>query len=222
MIEIPEILPEGSKIVYAKPTGSYAEQRFVVKPVEQPGGKVRYEVIDSSILQAEGETLAVVVGQDMAKRIMAEESGEQAMKGYRLGSEGYTQTYERKYPSSFKKLIKQLDSQAKIEAGEFTPNPSDKRQIDQIAQRNFARNWDELSAEQQDAMRYQLGDLEASLEPVKGTWIQITPKMRAEYERLKRQHGAVFPAYRTGGGVKSFHPDVDVSNALRMARKQLT
>ena len=35
-----------------------------------------------------------------------------------------------------------------------------------------------------------------------GTYIHITPEMRESYNRIKKQKGAVFPAYKTGGAVK--------------------
>lgn len=128
MPNFPELAPEGSKVVYAQPVGSDQEHRFVVQQVEGPNGKPRVEVVDSSIPSAKGETLSAVVGGDLAKRIMAEDSGSQAMKGYRMGSEGYEQTYNRKAPSVYKKLMKQLDLEAKVEAGPLALTSAQKRE----------------------------------------------------------------------------------------------
>jgi hypothetical protein len=219
-----------AKVVYAKPVEGGSESYFVVKPVEA-NGKTRYEVIDSSIPSAKGETLSAVIGGDLAKRVMAEESGDVPMKGYRMGSEGYAQTYERKAPSIYKKLIRSLDPEAKVEAGPLAGDPKLRAEVDRIAQQNFARDWNELTPEEQERMRYQLGDAESSLNEVGGTYIQITPKMKSEYARLKQKFGSVFPAYKRGGKVIDTlvqnnlkMPNVrssaeDVENALRIAKR---
>lgn len=146
--DVPKVGDESSRVVYAKPTGSNQEHRFVVKQVEGPNGKPRTEVVDSSIPSAKGETLAAVVGGDLAKRIMAEESGTQAMKGYRMGSEGYTQTYERKYPSSFKKLMKQLDPEAKVEAGPLASKTAEFRQVHDFVQNYMDTELERIAREE--------------------------------------------------------------------------
>jgi hypothetical protein len=229
-----EAIGPDAKVVYAQPTGSRDQHHFIVKPVTDARGKIRHEVIDSSIPSAKGETLSAVLGNDLAKRIMAEDSGEQAMKGYRMGSEGYSQTYERKYPSSFKKLLKSLDPEAKIEAGPLEGEISataangifqseqgnylhilENELQQELAQSEHGLSFDQLLAQDSEAA-YRLAmraraEAEEAFEanknkkikapPVHGTWIEITPKMRAEYNRLKQKHGAVFPAYKQGGTV---------------------
>jgi hypothetical protein len=56
---------------------------------------------------------------------------------------------------------------------------------------------------------------------VEGTYIQITPKMREEYNRLKQKFGSVFPAYKRGGKVdgKSKIRYNKPEHALKIARK---
>jgi hypothetical protein len=215
-----------TKVVYAKPVGSDQEYRFVVKPVER-NGRMKNEIIESNLPASVDESLSAVIGNDLAKRVMAEESGSQAMKGYRMGSEGYSQTYERKYPSSFKKLLKSLDPEAKIEPGPLertAPNEGNR-----IAQARHGVGWNELSADERRDLISRHPDLNLTdQEPVHGTYINITPKMREEYNRLKQKHGSVFTAYRKGGRVKK---DLDTktktsynipeirTHALKIARK---
>ena len=208
------------KTVYSRPVGQEKENFFTVVPEEGPGGKTIYKIINSDISQAKGQTLSSVIGGDLAKRVIAEESGDVPMKGYVMGSEGYTQTYERKAPSIYKRLLKSLDPEAKVESGPLPHNPELRAEVDRIAQQNFARDWNELTPEDQDRIRYMLGDSAASLEPVHGTYIQITPKMRQEYERLKQKFGAVFPAYKSGGAVsrKAKTNRAGVEHALKNSR----
>ena len=216
--------PEGdSKTIYTTPTSATGlKHRFVVSPVEA-NGKTRYEVVDSSIPSAKGETLSSVIGSDLAKRIMAEDSGNVPMKGYRMGSEGYTQTYERKAPSIYKKLIRSLDPEAKVEAGAL--DTVDLEELKQRAFFEYGREWQELSKAEKD-------QLKAEYDPgVGGTYVQITPKMREEYNRLKQKFGSVFPAYKRGGKVvdaltranlKTTNMGTsgeDVKNALRIAKR---
>jgi len=228
---------EGTKNIYAYPLGAdpgYRFYRFLVKPVESKG-KIQNQVVESSLLSAKGETLSSVIGSDLAKRIMAEESGNVPMKGYRMGSEGYTQTYERKYPSSFKKLMKQLDPEAKVEAGNLgearpTYNFPDLG-LDSLlyldAKPGFKPAWNKLhdrlisgvsggsdigsvisdigNPDFADWLAKTIGaGRKTGEEPVAGTYINITPKMREKYFELKEKHGAVFPAYKDGGSVDSF------------------
>jgi hypothetical protein len=66
----------------------------------------------------------------------------------------------------------------------------------------------------EDAVAAYMNPSEFVSEPVNGTWFQITPKMREEYNRIKNAHGAVFPAYKKGGYVMPNNTD-----ALKIANK---
>jgi hypothetical protein len=108
----PPIPKDSFKTVYAKPKGGDIERQFVV---DKNG-----VVLSSDIDQAEGQKLSAVVGSDLAKQIMKEESGNVPMEDYIMGSEGYTQHYERKMPSVYKDIIKKyLKVDPKIETGQL-------------------------------------------------------------------------------------------------------
>jgi hypothetical protein len=78
-----------------------------------PDGKV----VSSTIGQAVGKKLSEVLG-GISKDVMKEDSGHIPLDNYRMNSEGYTQHYERKVPSTYKDIIKKyLKVDPKIEAG---------------------------------------------------------------------------------------------------------
>lgn len=219
----------GEKVVMAKPTGGGEAHRFVVQPTEGPGGKQIYKIVDSDIAEAKDQSLSSVIGGDLARRVIAEDSGNVPMKNYRMGSEGYTQTYERKAPSVYKKILRSLDPEAKVEAGALPKAGVQARDLRSVqddlllddAGDDYADRWrsqlDEMysymsrngmSFEQaaraigaDRALINKVQEAVANKPDVGGTYIQITPKMRAEYNRLKEKFGSVFPAYKQGGRV---------------------
>jgi len=133
----PPITDKSFKTIYARPKGQSLERMFVV----DKDGKV----IDSDIGEAKDQKLSAVVGSDLAKKVMSQESGDVPMKDYIMGSEGYTQHYERKMPSTYKDIIKKyLKVSPKVEAGPLleqgeTPKPKGRlvqAALDQINEEN--------------------------------------------------------------------------------------
>ena len=166
----PPIPKDSFKTVYAKPKGDNFERQFVV---DKNG-----VVLSSDIGQAEGQKLSAVVGSDLAKRIMKEESGDMPMENYIMGSEGYTQHYERKMPSVYKDIIKKyLKVDPKIEASSLrerkkidTSDPSFLNELEnhfenvseeeknELSRQMFDRDFSNLSVFQRDQVHGSLYD----------------------------------------------------------------
>ena len=214
----PAIPDNAFRTVYAKPKGGGQEHKFVI---DKDG-----RVIDSNLSQANGEKISAVVGSDLAKQIMKEESGNVPMQDYIMNSEGYTQHYERKVPSAYKKIIKQnLGVEPKVESGPLREKMMDdvsknfkENMLERLVDENrdnesiarFGVRFDRLSDEQQYELEMRLrGDLLKDIEKrisgkqgPHGTTIHITPEMKEAYKKIKQERGAVFPGYKKGGTVQ--------------------
>lgn len=218
---------KGTKVVHATPKGGGNPHTFTVRPVTGENGKTQFKVVDSSLHAAKGELLSNVIGADLAKRVMAEESGDVAMNGYMMGSEGYRNLYEKARPESYRKLLKGLDPEGlKIEPGVMPGMVSGNRvknifdELIRTAGENEIPGFMQMEQEQQFAAIMELAKQKAAEEAaVAGTWVHLTPKARAEYMRLKQKYGAVFPAYKRGGTVKRPDRSKLRDYALDLSRK---
>lgn len=222
----PAITDDAFRTVYARPKDRRREKehKFVI---DKDG-----RVIDSNLSEAKGEKISTVVGSDLAKQIMKEESGNVPMQDYIMNSEGYTQHYERKVPSAYKKIIKQnLGVEPKVESGPLREKKIAMEEyykkdlleyldlLDQLVEENrdnesiarFGVSFDRLTDEQQYELEMRLRanllkDIEKRIHGKQGphgTTIHITPEMKAAYKKIKQEKGAVFPGYKKGGSIKS-------------------
>lgn len=237
-------IPSTSKNVLVKSQDG-EKYNFTVKSIKQPSGSFKHIIMRSNLPGANGESLSALLGPDMAKKVMGEESGVQDMEGYMMGSSGYEDVYNKAYPKAYRKIMKSLDPEAKVEEGTM-PTPKGREEALHVYEaRDIAYH---MTPEQEEKFGDQMKELIAYLEKRpgdsrayerfignygtpefsdfmkqftsdkrKGVWVHITPKMRQEYMRLKRKYGAVFPAYKRGGMVKPH----DYSHLNRITKRGL-
>lgn len=229
----PEVFPEGiykmpreeRKIILNLSDGTKRE--LLVKNIKQPDGKMKPMVVDSNF-GANNKSLSELLGSEVADRVAKNEKGGQDMQGYRLASSGYEDVYDKAHPKAYRKIIKSLDPDAKIETGTL---PTKRGPRESVTSDELKQMFDKMTPEQQQAWgekinqisdfitkhpyadslssalnRYADPELRKFLTEKEklgrqGTWVHITPKMKAEYNRLKNKFGAVFPAYKRGGSV---------------------
>jgi hypothetical protein len=223
-------VPDAGKIVNIRMADG-SDAKLVVKSIVQPNGQVKNIVMESNKSSVVGENLSAVVGSDLEKQIMASEDGHKDLSNYMMGAAGYEHIYDKEKPDAYKRIIKSLDPNAKVEAGTMpTPMDSGRHGMDYYGVRDIADN---MTPEQREKFKEPMHQLLEGLdgssyqqgfylqwmrhhapyefrnfmkqfenENRQGTWVHITPKMRDEYNRLKREYGAVFPAYKRGGAVK--------------------
>jgi hypothetical protein len=183
-----------------------------------PDGKV----VSSTIRQAVGKKLSEVLG-GISKDVMKEDSGHIPLDNYRMNSEGYTQHYERKVPSTYKDIIKKyLKVDPKIEAGPLVEKTKSRSLGDYkrefLSIQNTEREipgWRDLSDEEFDNALMDWGKKrDVGKKGPQGTAIHITPEMREAYHRIKKQRGSVFPAYKRGGAIE----DPNDQHAMEVVR----
>ncbi len=216
------------KVMFRMNNGDSA--RLSVKQIKTPNGGTKNIIVDSNKSAFPGQNLSAVAGQDLANQIMSEADGGIHLKDFMMGSSGYENVYDQAYPKAYKKIMKSLDPEAKVEAGtmptkknannyvaqhevedefeKFTPEQKEAwgDQMRQILE-YMSETSDPYRGFDTALQRYASPELSRRLNQLKmdqrqGTWVHITPKMRDEYNRLKRKYGAVFPAYKRGGAVK--------------------
>lgn len=213
----PAVPDNAFRTVYAKPKVGRQEHKFVI---DKDG-----RIIDSNLSEANGEKISTVVGSDLAKQIMKEESGNVPMQNYIMNSEGYTQHYERKVPSAYKKIIKQnLGVEPKVESGplrekkvamsEYYKEDLLERLVEEnidnesiarfgvpfhLLEREVARP---LESRLRSELLKEIENRSSFKEGPHGTTIHITPEMKEAYRKIKQEKGAVFPGYKKGGTVQ--------------------
>lgn len=224
--DVYKIPRDGKKVNITATNGD--NYRLVVKGVKQPNGSVKAVVVDSNLPGANGQTLSSLLGSEMSNRIIKDDSGHQDMAGYMMGAAGYEDVYNKAYPKAYKKIMKALDPNAKVETGTL-PTPKTTESIYSFQIRDL---FSKIPLEEQEKLKNEyeqvldfVGDISSVrqmntalrnfaspelrkyLEPLlsderKGVWVHITPEMREKYKQIKRDYGAVFSAYRRGGAVK--------------------
>jgi hypothetical protein len=95
-----------NRFVSVKLKGSDRKETFLVEPVPEDG-KTKYIVKESSLREAIDKPLSYVLGNDLSKKIVKDQSGNIPMENYVMGSEGYKSLYEEKLPARYKHILNQ-------------------------------------------------------------------------------------------------------------------
>ena len=224
-------IPEDGKVVNVQMANGQ-DVRMTVKSIVQPNGQKKNIVVQADRDGVAGQPLSAVVGSDLEKQIMAAKDGRKDLSNYMMGASGYEHIYDKEKPDSYRRVIKSLDPKAKVEPGVMPIPSDKGASLEKVQEAFSRMSPDQKEAfgSQVEELLRLMGDSSnpyytysqymRSVGPYevsykfknymkqfetddrKGTWVHITPKMREEYQRLKRQYGAVFPAYKKGGVVK--------------------